>query len=74
MGVFPTHTARWILPSQNGIDSLRYEESASISALKDDDVLVQMHAASINYRDLVITKVCCSNNESTIIVGTVYGF
>lgn len=57
MSSHPTHTARWTLPSQHGIDSLRYEESAAIPNLKNDEVLVEMHAASINYRDLVITKV-----------------
>ncbi|TID27542.1 zinc-binding alcohol dehydrogenase-like protein [Venturia nashicola] len=56
MGNHPTHTARWTLPSQNGIESLRYEESAAIPDLNDYEVLVEMHAASINYRDLVITK------------------
>lgn len=57
MGSHSIHTARWVLPSQNGIDSLRYEDSVSIPNLMDDEVLVEMHAASINYRDLVITKV-----------------
>lgn len=52
-----THTARWILPSQNGIDSLTFEENAPIPELGPEEVLVKMHAASINYRDLVITKV-----------------
>lgn len=66
MGSHPIHTARWTLPSQNGIDSLRYEESVSIPELKDDEVLVEMHAASINYRDLVITKVSHSNNKPII--------
>ncbi|QDS67550.1 hypothetical protein FKW77_003010 [Venturia effusa] len=56
MSVLPTHTARWTLPTQNGIDSLKYEGSASIPDLREEEVLVEMHAASINYRDLVITK------------------
>jgi NADPH:quinone reductase-like Zn-dependent oxidoreductase len=51
------HTARWILSSQNGIDSLTFEEIAPVPELGPEDVLVKMHAASINYRDLVITKV-----------------
>jgi NADPH:quinone reductase-like Zn-dependent oxidoreductase len=59
-----THTARWTLPTQNGIESLKYEENAPIPDLGEDDVLVEMHAASINYRDLVITKV--SSNKSHV--------
>lgn len=57
MDNFPTHTAKWTLPSQNGIESLTYEQEALIPDLKEGEVLVQLHAASLNYRDLVITKV-----------------
>lgn len=53
-------TGGWELDSaQEGFGSLRYEPTASSRPedLGPDDVLVEIHAASLNYRDLVITKV-----------------
>jgi NADPH:quinone reductase-like Zn-dependent oxidoreductase len=52
-----TRTARWVLKSQHGLDSLVYEQEASIANIGVEDVLVELHAASLNYRDLVITTV-----------------
>jgi NADPH:quinone reductase-like Zn-dependent oxidoreductase len=54
----PAQTANaWVLDDQKGIDSLRLVESGPIPDLGDSDVLVKLHAASLNYRDLVIAKV-----------------
>ncbi|KIW01338.1 uncharacterized protein PV09_07110 [Verruconis gallopava] len=52
----PTKTARWILRAQTGLDGLVYQESSPIPEVKADEVLVELHAASLNYRDLVVTK------------------
>lgn len=49
--------ARWTLESQDGFAGLRFSENHTLRPLGDDDVFVQMHAASLNYRDLVIAKV-----------------
>lgn len=49
-------TRAWILKEQKGIDSLEIVEQ-TISAVGDFDVLVKLHAASLNYRDIVIAKV-----------------
>jgi NADPH:quinone reductase and related Zn-dependent oxidoreductases len=49
-------TRAWILKEQKGIDSLEVVER-TISAVGDFDVLVKLHAASLNYRDIVIAKV-----------------
>jgi NADPH:quinone reductase-like Zn-dependent oxidoreductase len=54
----PRTTARWILKGQNGFDSLAYEEKAAIPELGSEDVLVELHAASLNHRELIITRVC----------------
>lgn len=45
--------------AQEGLSSLRYEPAAASTAdeLGPDDVLVQMHAASLNYRDVAIARV-----------------
>lgn len=53
-------TGRWVLdPNQAGLSSLRYEPTAEdkVENLGPEDVLVEMHAASLNYRDIVIAKV-----------------
>lgn len=52
---------RWVLDSaQQGLSSLRYEAISSpidADALGPEDVLVDIRAASLNYRDLAIAKV-----------------
>jgi NADPH:quinone reductase-like Zn-dependent oxidoreductase len=53
----PKTTARWVLKGQNGLDSLTFEQGAAIPEIGDEDVLVELRAASLNYRELVITKV-----------------
>lgn len=57
--VQPTTMARqWILDDQQGYDlSLRYEDDIPLpskKALGPNEVLVKLHAASLNYRDVVI--------------------
>lgn len=51
---------RWVLDSaQEGISSLRYEASATCEAdqVGPDEVLVEIYAASLNYREIAIAKV-----------------
>lgn len=49
---------QWILNSQDGFEtSLEYQENVPVplaDQLGPTDVLVKMHAASLNYRELVI--------------------
>lgn len=51
------YTAAWVLNTQTGIDGLTFIEQLPLPPIKEDEVLVKIHAASLNYRDLVITKV-----------------
>lgn len=53
----PFTTDAWILQGQNGIDSLTKVPNKHLPALGDYDVLVQLHAASLNHRDLAIAEV-----------------
>ncbi|KAH9906443.1 NAD(P)-binding protein [Xylariomycetidae sp. FL2044] len=49
----------WTLSGQDGLTSLKYEPAASSAGdgnLGPEDVLVELHAASLNYRDLIIAK------------------
>lgn len=47
---------QWIIEGTAGFDSLKFNESAPVPKLGDKDVLVKIHAASLNYRDLIIPK------------------
>lgn len=60
MGSTATPPGRWVLDSaQEGISSLRFDTSATYEAdqLAPEDVLVDIHAASLNYREIAICKV-----------------
>lgn len=48
---------QWVLPDADGLHSLKLEKPASLGLLADDEVEVEIHAASLNYRDLMIAKV-----------------
>jgi len=48
---------QWIVESpDNGFDGL-VQQDAPVPQVGENEVLVKMHAASLNYRDLVIPKV-----------------
>ncbi len=53
----PSTTKQWTVTGKNGFDSLSFNEKAEIPQLGDHDVLVNIHYASLNYRDLIIPKV-----------------
>lgn len=50
---------QWTLHEQKGLESLTYGETTfpKTEEIGDYDVLVKLYAASLNYRDLAITKV-----------------
>lgn len=53
-------TMRWVLDeAQQGVSSLRFESNPASPSrnLGPEDVLVEIRAASLNYRDLAIAKV-----------------
>lgn len=51
---------QWILAGQEGFEtSLEYQQNVSVpsqSELGPNDVLVRLHAASLNYRELMIAQ------------------
>ena len=53
----PQSTAGWVLERQTGVDGLVFHEQLPLPSLKEDQVLVKIHAASLNYRELAIAKV-----------------
>jgi NADPH:quinone reductase-like Zn-dependent oxidoreductase len=50
-------SAQWTLEAQNGIESLKFAEVPIPTTLGQHEVLVELRAASLNYRDIVIAKV-----------------
>ncbi|KAF2744186.1 alcohol dehydrogenase [Sporormia fimetaria CBS 119925] len=52
----PQTMRQWTVEGKDGFDSLKLNEKAKVPELGDKDVLVKMHFASLNYRDLIIPK------------------
>ncbi|KAL2062335.1 hypothetical protein VTL71DRAFT_6601 [Oculimacula yallundae] len=52
----PTTFKQWTLDGQNGIESLVCNDVELPTEVGDHDVLLKIHAASLNYRDLAIAK------------------
>ncbi|CZR62768.1 related to alcohol dehydrogenase [Phialocephala subalpina] len=52
----PTTFKQWTLEGQNGIESLVCAQARMPKELGEHEVLVKLHAASLNYRDLAIAK------------------
>jgi len=48
----------WAIKSQDGIhDGLRSNSDVTLPKLGPGDILVELHAASLNYRDVAVLKV-----------------
>lgn len=57
----PKTTRQWVIKdTKNKFDGLELQENVEIPPLGDYDVLVKIHAVSLNYRDLIIPQVRCS--------------
>lgn len=61
----PSTTRAWSIREINkdSFDSLVLQENVPLPKLGDHDVLVQIEAVSLNYRDLAIPKVCKPNED-----------
>ncbi|KAK7430442.1 hypothetical protein QQZ08_002961 [Neonectria magnoliae] len=52
----PKTQKQWVVGTGQGFESLEFQTDAPVPSVGDQDVLVQIHAVSINFRDLVIAK------------------
>lgn len=53
----PATMKQWVVENkENGFDGLVYKD-APVPKVGESEVLVKLHAASLNYRDLIIPKV-----------------
>lgn len=55
-GSIPKTNKAWTVEGKNGFDSLKFRKEAPVPEPSDYEVLVKFHAASLNYRDLIIPK------------------
>lgn len=53
----PTTTNQWVISELKSFDSLKLEKDVKIPELGEHDVLLEVDAVSLNYRDLIIPKV-----------------
>lgn len=63
----PKTVSQWTLPTTKGIQSLVLIPDATLDSPRSDEVRVKLHAASLNYRDLVIARV--SNSKIILALG-----
>jgi NADPH:quinone reductase-like Zn-dependent oxidoreductase len=61
---FPKTTESWTVEDKGSFDALKLKE-VTIPELSDNEVLVKMHAASLNFRDLIIALVFLSSGVFT---------
>ncbi|PQE10253.1 alcohol dehydrogenase protein [Rutstroemia sp. NJR-2017a WRK4] len=52
----PKTTKAWRIHGQDGFESLKFNTEDKVPELGANDVLVKFHAASLNYRDLIMPK------------------
>jgi hypothetical protein len=52
----PKTAKQWTIEGTNGFDSLKLNKSAPVNQPGDYECLVKFHAASLNYRDLIIPQ------------------
>jgi NADPH:quinone reductase-like Zn-dependent oxidoreductase len=54
----PKTTKAWAVASfdSQGFESLKFNKETPLPEISDYEVLVKFHAASLNYRDLIIPK------------------
>lgn len=57
--MLPTTTKQWVITDgETSRPTLHFDTEAKIPEVGDYDVLVQIHFAALNYRDISISKVC----------------
>jgi NADPH:quinone reductase-like Zn-dependent oxidoreductase len=55
----PSTIKQWVVQNmENDFDGLFYKE-APLPKVGENEVLVKLQGASLNYRDMVIPKACC---------------
>lgn len=53
----PKTTKSWTVEGTGSLDALKFYAERALPELSDNEVLVKFHAASLNYRDVIIPLV-----------------
>lgn len=64
----PRTTKAWTVEGAGSFDCLKLDKEHVLPALSDNEVLVKFHAASLNYRDIIIALVTtpsCASSAAT---------
>lgn len=57
----PKSQKQWLIQgTDKGIDGLVKQDNVPIPEVGEHEVLVRLHGASLNYRDLIIPRACIS--------------
>jgi len=48
---------QWQITATRGIEGLRLVDDASVDEVGNEEVLIELHAASLNFMDLFVAKV-----------------
>ncbi|KAK4690460.1 hypothetical protein P7C71_g6338, partial [Lecanoromycetidae sp. Uapishka_2] len=62
--MLPSTMKQWTVEGKKGFESLTLNTNAPIPKLGDTECLVHFHYASLNYRDLIITKASSKTTTS----------
>lgn len=58
MPSIPQSQKQWVVQdTKHGFDGMVFQKDAPIPKVGEKDVLVRMHGASLNFRDLIIPRV-----------------
>lgn len=57
----PRTTKAWTVEGKGSFDCLKFDKKRVLPELSDNEVLVKFHAASLNYRDIMISLVTMSS-------------
>lgn len=63
----PRTTKAWTVEGQGSFDCLKFDKERVLPELSDNDVLVKFHAASLNYRDIIIALVTMPSCTSSTV-------
>ena len=64
----PRTTKAWTVEGSGSFDCLKFHKELVLPELSDNEVLVKFHAASLNYRDIIIPLVTIPFCTSSIVV------
>jgi NADPH:quinone reductase-like Zn-dependent oxidoreductase len=64
----PRTTKAWTVEGKGNFGCLKFDKERVLPELSDNDVLVKFHAASLNYRDIMIALVTMPSRTSSTVI------